>query len=612
VRLREKALVSTALLGAVVTGCGTGSRDAGGSGSFSAEPGNGFPSAPASGPATTGPGSTSAAPTDTAPLSPQEQRVRAVLDRMSVEDKVGQLFVTYVYGSSASDPAYRAKNLAAYGVASARQVVDRYRLGGVIYFDWAGNLGAPPQVAALSNGLQHAAMSHHPAVPLLVSVDQEGGTVTRLGAPVVSPPGNMAVAATFRVADARATAQVTGEQLRALGINTDDAPVVDVNAGPANRVDGTRSFGDRPAAVGQLAAAAVRGFTAAGVAATVKHFPGLGSTTTNTDDAPASTDRSRSGLLDIDVPPFQQAIAAGAQLVMTGHVVARALDPSATPASLSAPVVTGLLRDTLGYDGVVTTDSLAAGALSGIPPALRAVRAIEAGNDIALMPASLTEAVAAVLRAVRYGAISAARLDESVSRIIRLKLRLGLFEHPYVPADPVIGTRAQAATMSDVASRAVTLLRNAGSVLPLKAGGRCVALTGSGPLGALATRLASLHPSVIATGRHPPSQLIGKAVATARGCGRVLVTTTDASADPGQRRLVAALVGTGRPVVAAALAGPYDAADLGAPAAVLATYSTSTASIDALAEVLLGAAEPTGRLPVTVSASYPYGYGLHY
>ncbi len=568
-------------------------------------------------------GSEPVPPTAAAPLDAQ---VRAVLAQMSVADKIGQLFVTYVYGDTATttNAAYTARNRARYGVRNGAELIDRYRLGGVIYFDWAGNLARPVQIAGLSNGLQHRAMAHRPAVPLLVSTDQEGGAVNRVGAPVAGSPSNLAVGATFSTADAERTATATGQQLRALGINTDDAPVVDVNTNPRNTADGPRAFGDRPDAVGRLAVAAVRGFQRAGVAATAKHFPGLGSTTVNTDHGVAVTRRTRAQLLATDVAPFRAVVAAGADLVMTGHVVAPAVDPSGAPASLSAPVVTGLLRDDLGYDGVVTTDSLDAAALAGIPPGQAAVRAVLAGNDQLLMPADLGAAVRAVTDAVRRGTITADRLDASVTRILRLKAKLGLFDHPYTiaaAATGAVGTRAQRATMADVARRAVTLVRNDRRVLPLRAGRR-VLVTGWGAsqVGVLSARVAAhgAVPQRLVTGDSPGAAAIAAAVAAARTADVVVVTTSDAWADAGQRRLVAALLGTGRPVVVAALGGPYDIAYLGAVPAFVAAYGSQPASVTAVADVLFGA-QPVGRLPVTVPVAghpdrvlYRYGTGLRY
>ncbi len=199
-----------------------------------------------------------------ATLSPQQRtvgsEVQAVLASMSLEDKVGQLFFTYVHGDSATteNPTYTQQNQALYGVDNGAQLIAKYHLGGVIYFTWSGNLQNPAQIASLSSGLQQTAMAQQPAVPLLISTDQEGGNVTRIGAPVAVSPGNMAIGATFSPASALRAAAVTGQQLRAMGINEDDAPVVDVNTNPANAADGPRSFGDRAGMVSAMAGAAGR------------------------------------------------------------------------------------------------------------------------------------------------------------------------------------------------------------------------------------------------------------------------------------------------------------------------------------------------------------------
>lgn len=615
--LRTTVLLAVALLlSAPLAGC------RGPSGGSDATPG-GIPA----GPPSSSPPAVPTSPT-VSPPSALDEQIHAVLSRMSLADKVGQLFVTYVYGDSATTtyPAYTAKNRTLYGVRNGAEVVDRYRLGGVIYFGWAGNLGAPTRIAALSTGLQRRAMAHRPAVPLLISTDQEGGVVSRIGPPVASSPGNLAIGATFDVATAERTAAAAGQQLRALGINTDDAPVVDVNSNPRNITDGPRAFGDRAGVVGRFAAAAVRGYQGAGVAATAKHFPGLGGTAVNTDNGVAVTRRTRAQLLTEDLAPFRAAIAAGTDLVMSAHVVVPALDATGSPASLSKPILTGLLRRELGYDGVVTTDAMDAAALAGIPPAQAAVRAVQAGNDLVLMPQNLGEAVRAVTDAVRRGAVTAGRLDESVIRILTLKARLGLFGHPY-PAPGAathgVGTAAQRGTMADAARRAVTLLRNDRRALPLTArSGRRVLVTGWGDTQTrvLAARMAAhgALPRRLVTGKEPGAAGIAAAVAAARQADVVVVTTSDAWGDGGQRRLVGALLLGGRPVVVVALGGPYDVAYLGAVSAFVAAYGSQPASVTAAADVLFGA-QPLGRLPVTVPAAghptrilYPYGTGLRY
>jgi beta-N-acetylhexosaminidase len=550
--------------------------------------------------------------------------VQATLASMSLEEKVGQLFFTYVYGDSATteDPAYTQQNQALYGVGNGAELIAKYHLGGVIYFTWSGNLNNPPQIASLSNGLQQAAMAQQPAVPLLISTDQEGGNVTRIGAPVAVSPGNMAIGATFSPTSALRAASVTGQQLRAMGINEDDAPVVDVNTNPANTADGPRSFGDRAGMVSAMAGAAVTGYQRAGVAATAKHFPGLGSTTINTDNGVAVTDETRAEIMANDLPPFRAAIAAGTDMIMTAHIIAPALDPSGTPASMSRPIVTDLLRHQLGYNGVVVTDALSAAALEAIPPAQRAVEGIAAGDDLLLMPESLPDAVQAVLDAVNDGRISQQRIDESVTRILTLKDKLGLFTNPY-PTNDAVGTPGQLAAMAGIAQDSMTLVKNDHSVLPLADGsGKHLLVTGWGASSTqtLAADIAAhgVTTQRVYTGSSPSAAAIAAAVAAARQNDVTVATTNNAWGDANQQRLIKELLATGKPVIVVALGGPYDIAYFDEAPTFLAAYGYQPNSLTAIANTLFGA-NPTGRLPVTIPVAghpdqplYRWGTGLRY
>src|SRR3954451_13939601 len=285
---------------------------------------------------------------------------------MSLPTKIGQMFVSYVYGASATtaNAADVAANHTAFGadVDNGAAAVTKYHLGGVIYFSWSNNLSNPAQIADLSHGLQQAAMANG-GIPLQISTDQEGGVVNRIGAPLAVSPGNMAIGATFNPVNAFQAARVSGTELRTLGVNVVDAPVVDVNTNPLNSADGPRAFGDRPAGVAAFGAAAVAGYAAAGIGAQAKHFPGLGDTTVNTDNGVAVTDETKAQIEKTHIPPFKAAIAAGATSVMAAHIIAPALDPTNMPASLSKPIVTGILRDRLHFNGVVITDALEAAAL---------------------------------------------------------------------------------------------------------------------------------------------------------------------------------------------------------------------------------------------------------
>lgn len=574
------------------------------------------------------PASTAAAAGSAPPSGDRvEQQVRAVMARMTLPEKVGQMFVDYVYGDSATTEAssYVAANHGLYGndVDNGAEALAKYHLGGIIYFAWSGNLANPQQIASLSNGMQQASMSAG-NVPVQISADQEGGIVTRIGAPASVSPGNMAIGATFNPANAYQAASVTGAELRAMGINVDDAPVVDVNTNPRNAADGPRSFGDRTLAVSGFAAAAVAGYQQAGVAAQAKHFPGLGDTTVNTDNGVAVTNETKQQIMDTHIPPFRAAIAAGTKSIMAAHIVAPALDPSGLPASLSKPIITGLLRNKLHYDGVVATDALSAAALASIPQDQVILDAINAGDDELLMPSNLPAAVQTVIDAVHAGTIGLGRIDQSVHRILRMKAELGLFDHPYTTSSQVsstVGTPAHLQTMADVAQKSITLLRDNDGVLPLApASGKHVLVTGWGvtTTRTLANDLSAkgLTTQLLWTGS-PSQQTIANAVAAARNNDVTVVTTYNAWGDGTQQNLVNALLATGKPVVVAAVGGPYDIAYFPSAPTYLATYDYQPVSVAALADTLLGT-NPTGRLPVTVSSAagdqvlFPYGSGIGY
>jgi beta-N-acetylhexosaminidase len=525
------------------------------------------------------------------------------LARMTLPEKVGQMFVSYVYGASATTPAAAdmTANQAAYGVDTGAEAVAKYHLGGVIYFTWSDNLANPPQIATLSTGLQQAALAGS-GIPMQISTDQEGGIVNRIGAPLAVSPGNMAIGASFDPRSAYDAAKVGGTQLKALGINVVDAPVVDVNTNPRNAADGPRAFGDRTKQVSALGVAAVRGYAAAGVGSQAKHFPGLGDTTVNTDNGVAVTNETREQIMATHVPPFRAAIAAGVPSIMAAHIVAPALDPSGAPASLSKPIVTGLLRDTLHYDGVVITDALDAAALGSIPADQIVLDAIEAGDDQLLMPKNVPGAIQAVLDAVAAGTISEARIDASVRRILRMKARLGLFGGPSGPA-PVVGTPEQLATMADIAARSVTSLRD--TVLPLRPGqnelvtGWGVSTTQNLTNGLIARGLSTTR---FYTGS-PTAAVIAQAVAAAQIADVTVVTTYNAWGDLNQQSLVAALLATGKPIVVASVGGPYDIAYFPQATTYLAAYDYQPVSVIALADVLAGRTRATGRLPVTIRSA---------
>ncbi|WEH33484.1 glycoside hydrolase family 3 protein [Streptomyces sp. AM 4-1-1] len=568
------------------------------------------------------------------------RRLERLIARMSLEEKVGQLFVMRVYGHSATAPdqADIDANLAEIGVRTAAEMIAKYHVGGIIYFTWAHNTRDPHQIAELSNGIQRAGLAGPTPLPLVVATDQEHGIVARVGEPATLLPGAMALGAGGSRSDARLAGRIAGAELAALGITQNYAPDADVNVNPANPVIGVRSFGSDPQSVAALAAAQVKGYQSAGIAATAKHFPGHGDTTDDSHSKLPYIRHTREQWSRLDAPPFRAAVAAGIDSIMTAHIVVPALDPAEDPATLSHPILTGILREELGYDGVVVTDSLGMeGVRTKYGDERVPVLALKAGVDQLLNPPSLDLAWHAVLNAVKNGELTERRLDESILRILRMKTRLGLFDDPFVTrrgVDRTVGVPEHRAAADRIAERTTTLLADPGALLPLsRRSHRRLLVVGadpaspSGTTGPPTATLAAAFgelgftATALSTGTAPTPAKIADAVAAARDSDAVVVGTYNVTAGGSQRTLVSALAATGVPVITVAIRNPYDIAQLSGTgyAASLATYSWTDVELRAAARVIAGHARPRGRLPVPVQRAddptrvlYPVGHGLSY
>ncbi|WP_181796625.1 glycoside hydrolase family 3 protein [Streptomyces sp. WELS2] len=567
-----------------------------------------------------------------------DRRLRALISRMTLEEKVGQLFVTRVYGHSATDPdqADIDTNLKELGVRTAAELIAKYRVGGIIYFSWAHNTRDPHQIAGLSDGIQRVSLDQPRGLPVLVATDQEHGAVCRIGRPATLLPGAMAIGAGRSRSDARALGRISGAELRAMGVHQDYSPDADVNVNPANPVIGVRSFGADPDAVAALVAAEVRGYQSAGVATSAKHFPGHGDTSVDSHYGFPVITHSRELWERLDAVPFRAAIRAGVDSIMTGHIQFPALDGSGDPATLSRPVLTGILREELGYDGVVITDSLGMqGVRTKYGDDRVPVLALKAGVDQLLNPPSLDVAWNAVLAAVRGGELTEDRLDESILRILRLKARRGVLDHPWARPDRIgrtVGTEAHLAAADRIAERTTTLLVNEDRTLPfdprreqrvLVVGADPASPSGTTgpPTGVLAAALTGLGftATALSTGTAPSATAVDKAVTAAGNADAVVVATYNVTAGSSQRTLVERLLATGRPVAVVAVRNPYDIAQLPAVRACLATYCWTDVELRAAARVLAGRVAPRGRLPVPVRRAddpsrelYPIGHGLTY
>lgn len=553
----------------------------------------------------------------------------ATLSKMTLREKIGQMFAVYVYGDSAydTDPWAVNANRKLYGVDNASQIIQKYHVGSIIYFTWTGNIKNAQQVARLSNGIQRSSMTQRVPVPTLISTDQEGGIISRLPSQIVRSPGNMALGAARDKTYAFRAAYIVGKELRALGINQNLAPDADVNINPFNPVIGVRSFGDRSWLVARLTAAQVRGYQSVDVAATAKHFPGHGDTNIDSHTGLPVIRHTQKQLEDIDLPPFRAAIDSGVDVIMSAHIVVPSLDPSGRPATLSKPILTGLLRQKLGFKGVIMTDSLEmAGVRQMFPDSRVPVEAIKAGADLLLMPPDLNLAINSVVNAVERGEISVSRINASVLRILELKARLGLPANPYVDADSVsshVKTHWHILSAADISNHTITIIRNSG-VLPLKPNsGRTVLVTGWGdePTIEVAAKMSSYGVRVTrySTGDHPSSSVRDHAVYLARQKSLVVVLTRDIQWDTRQRELVKSLIQTGKPVIVLSVELPYDLAYVTSAKTYVATYSYNPVSLRAAVRVMFGKASPVGKLPVRIPKAnapqetlYPFGYGLGY
>jgi beta-N-acetylhexosaminidase len=381
---------------------------------------------------------------------PSPASLDSLLASLTVRQKAAQLVMPWISG------AYAAVDDSDFQVMT--RWVDSLQVGGFLV-----SVGSPFDIAAKLNALQQRSR-----LPLLISADLEWGAGMRVTGGT-SFPMLMAVGATGDPRDAYAIGAAAATEGRAVGIHVNFAPDADLNNNPLNPIINVRSFGENPAAVATLVQAYVRGLQEHGMLATLKHFPGHGDTKVDSHVSLPVITANFSRLDSVELIPFRAGIAAGARIVMSGHIAFPSFTGSDEPATVSAAVMTGLLRDSLGFQGLVVTDALSMGAIAKRYGAGEAsVRALIAGSDLLVMPSDPDVAVNAVAAAIDAGRISPARLDASVRRVLEIKLRLGLFAHRTVPLDSVtriVGTKAFQDQAEDLAVRALTLVRDIGGPL---------------------------------------------------------------------------------------------------------------------------------------------------
>jgi beta-N-acetylhexosaminidase len=505
---------------------------------------------------------------------------------------------------------------------SAAQLLGERGAAGVTLFR-LHNVVDPPQVRRLTDAIQAARPAGTP--PLLIAADQEGGQLIGLGSGTTPFAGAMALGATGDEALAERVAGAMAGELRALGVNVDYAPICDLADDPANPALGIRSFGDDPQAAGTLAAATVRGLQHGGVAATAKHFPGAGGTAADPHHELPVLARTSAELSERELVPFQMSLAAGARMVMTGHLAL--LDQAGDlPTSLSAAVLRDLLRGQLGFDGVTVTDALDMHALAqGSAQVIDAIAALRAGEDVLLGSAdeqSIGLLADGITQAQRRGLIDAHDDAAAIRRLDELRRWLG--DHDQPPLD-VVGCAAHQALAAELARRSITLVRDADRRLPLKpAADARIAVVQSMPADltpadtsstvtpTLASALRRRHAGVeeILLPATPGASDLSGLDARLAPYDVVIVGTFSAHLQPAQADLAAAVLASGTSVVTIALRTPWDLLAYPAARTHVCSYGILSPSMDALAAALLGETPFEGRLPVDIAGLYPRGHGV--
>jgi beta-N-acetylhexosaminidase len=566
------------------------------------------------------------------------------LRRMSLDEKIGQLIAVGVNATFLNQDSDAFREL--------RRQVEENHIGGIILFR-----GPVYESVMLVNRMQALAR-----YPLLISADLEAGAGMRFD-DTVNLPWNMAVGATGNPDYARRHGAITAREARALGVLQIYAPVADVNNNAANPVINVRSYGEDPAAVGRFVAAFVEGAQTSGVIATAKHFPGHGDTATDSHRGLPEIDVSRERLNAVELVPFRAAVKSGVGSVMTGHIGLPLIDPTAVvplprdvklkpidtdesgevvlekgtmPTTLS-PVMNGILRHDLGFEGLIVTDAMSMSGLTlYFTQEEASVRALEAGADLLLKPADPDAALRGVREAVAKGRLQEQRIDESVRRVLAAKYDLGLVKQRITRLDAVdtsVSGKDAVALAREIAEHAITLVRNDDQLLPmnsLKPDAHIfnLAITNGDDRLWVANAFGSALSSALGPGRKIETVVLDdrsseaevqQALARANRADLVIaslygrVRSGQARSvglpEPGANAL-SALIGSRRPLVGVSFGNPYLLQNFPKLQTYVVAYGDMPSLQQAAARALVGQIDVTGTLPISLPGLYPRGTGI--
>ena len=544
---------------------------------------------------------------------PEAKWVEKVLSKMTIEEKIGQMVAWRYSGHFVNrDSEYLGK---------LESLIVNGKIGGLIIFG-----GEVYETAYLTNTMQKMAK-----IPLLIASDFERGVGNQISGATLFPP-LMAIGATWSEEQAYLMGKITALEARALGIHMTYAPVVDVNINPDNPIINVRSLGEDPEQVGKLAASFIKGCQENGLIATAKHFPGHGDTDMDSHSVLPTVGGDRDRLESVELYPFKQAIKAGVQAVMTAHLHLPALDPTPDlPATLSSPIITGLLREKLGFKGLIVTDSMGMGGVTTLySPVEAALKAVQAGVDMILLPPTPDEVIESLIHAVRNGQISESRINTSVKRILEAKARLGLHKNRTVNIDLLdkkVATKEHLQYADNVFENSLTLVKNEGAVLPLSGEDQKIAVfsLSSDPGGYFAGRVfiqevEERYPELITfyADAFTGEEFIQEAIKSSCEADVIVVALFSSlsawkgSVDLVQRhiQLIQEAAANSTPVVVISFGSPYFLRHFSDVDSYLCAYRLDPQAQKAAVRAIFGEIDIKGRLPVSLPGLYPLGHGL--
>jgi len=535
--------------------------------------------------------------------------INKMINKMSLDEKIGQVIMAGFSSVTANYCGYDEH---------IDILITKYKIGNISLF--ARNIGSIEEITKLNETIQKT-MIEHIGIPAIIGTDQEGGMVTQVREGAVFFPGNMAVAAANIEGSTLKEGEIVGQGLRALGINLNIAPVLDVNTNPKNPIIGVRSYGDDPEKVAKLGVDFIKGIQSRGVIATAKHFPGHGDTEIDTHVDIPTVPYDRERLERVEFYPFRKAVENGVDAIMTAHIHFSAIDDEKIPATLSYNILTKLLRNDMGFKGIIMTDCMEMNAISknfGIEKG--SVMAIKAGADMIEISHHLDvqiRSVEAIKEAVLNGEIPEERINESVRRILEIKKKYGLFENPYPnlsKAKEVLNCKEYIEFARQVSEKSVTLIRDRNKLIPLNVADKKIVSISPEPkmfMGGIWEDVRKKYTLCEALRKefggksiiipfNPESGRTKEIVEECEKADLVIIGVSNLNSNPGQLELVNKISHLGKDVIVILLRDPYDVLLLEGISTCVCVYEHTPLAIESVIKVLKGEVKCEGVLPVKI------------